>query len=166
TAYAGENHPTDRGGYEEARMILQNLSIKRKLTLITMLTSSIALILSSVSFLIYDLVSFRHLLSQDLITQAEIIGYNSAGAMEFKDEPAATATLSALTAKEDIVTAVLYRPDGKIFAYYFRGKTTLPAYLPSHLQAKGYRFEAGYLEVFHDVTLNGERVRTLFLQSD
>src|SRR5437762_5851086 len=92
-------------------MILQNLSIKRKLTLITMLTSSLALILSSVSFLIYDLVSFRHLLTQDLMTQAEIIGYNSAGAMEFKDEPAATATLSALTAKEDIVTAVLYRPD-------------------------------------------------------
>ena len=46
-------------------MILQNLSIKRKLTLITMLTSSLALILSSASFLIYDLVSFRHLLSQD-----------------------------------------------------------------------------------------------------
>ena len=107
-------------------MILQNLSIKRKLTLITMLTSSIALILSSASFLIYDLVSFRHLLSQDLMTQAQIIGYNSAGAMEFKDEPAATATLSALTAKEDIVTAVLYKPDGKIFAHYYRGRTTAP----------------------------------------
>jgi signal transduction histidine kinase/CheY-like chemotaxis protein len=147
-------------------MILQNLSIKRKLTLITMLTSSIALILSSASFLIYDLVSFRHLLSQDLMTQAEIIGYNSAGAMEFKDEPAATATLSALTAKEDIVTAVLYKPDGKMFAYYFRGKSTTPSFLPSHLQANGYRFEGGYLEVFHDVTLNGERLGTLFLQSD
>ena len=147
-------------------MILQNLSIKRKLTLITMLTSSMALILSSASFLIYDLVSFRHLLTQDLMTQAEIIGYNSAGAMEFKDEPAATATLSALTAKEDIVTAVLYRPDGKIFAYYFRGSAALPPYLPSRLQGKGYLFERGYLEVFHDVTLNGERVGTLFLQSD
>jgi signal transduction histidine kinase/CheY-like chemotaxis protein len=147
-------------------MILQNLSIKRKLTLITMLTSSIALILSSVSFLIYDLVSFRHLLTQDLMTQAEIIGYNSAGALEFKDEPAATATLSALTAKEDIVTAVLYRPDGKIFAHYFRGNTTLSSYLPSRLQEKGYRYEGGYLEVFHDVTLNGERVGTLFLQSN
>src|SRR5467141_2054182 len=147
-------------------MILQNLSIKRKLTLITMLTSSLALILSSVSFLIYDLVSFRHLLTQDLMTQAEIIGYNSAGAMEFKDEPAATATLSALTAKEDIVTAVLYRPDGKIFAHYFRGNTTFPAYLPSRLQGNGHRFEGGYLEVFHDVTLSGERVGTLFLQSD
>lgn len=147
-------------------MILQNLSIKRKLTLITMLTSSIALILSSASFLIYDLVSFRHLLSQDLMTQAEIIGYNSAGAMEFKDEPAATATLSALTAKEDIVTAVLYKPDGKMFAHYFRGKSSIPSFLPSHVQANGYRFEGGYLEVFHDVTMNGERLGTLFLQSD
>lgn len=147
-------------------MILQNLSIKRKLTLITMLTSSIALILSSVSFLIYDLVSFRHLLSQDLVTQAEIIGYNSAGAMEFKDEQAATATLSALTAKEDIVTAVLYKPDGKMFAHYFRTNTANPGFLPSHLQEKGYRFEGGYLEVFQEVTINGEHVGTLFLQSD
>ncbi len=147
-------------------MILQNLSIKRKLTLITMLTSSIALILSSVSFLIYDLVSFRHLLSQDLMTQAEIIGYNSAGAMEFKDEPAATATLSALTAKEDIITAVLYKPDGKMFAHYFRTNTANPGFLPSHLQEKGYRFEGGYLEVFQEVTINGEHVGTLFLQSD
>jgi len=147
-------------------MILQNLSIKRKLTLITMLTSSIALILSSVSFLVYDLVSFRNLLRQDLVTQAEIIGYNSAGAMEFKDEPAATATLSALTAKEDIVTAVLYKPDGKIFAHYFRTNTALPGFLPSHSQEKGYRFERGYLEVFQEVTINGEHVGTLFLQSD
>ena len=148
-------------------MILQDLSIKRKLTLITMLTSSLALVLFSASFLIYDLVSFRHLLSQDLMTQAEIIGYNSAGAMEFKDEAAATATLSALTAKEDIVTAVLYKPDGKIFAHYFRSNNTgLPAYLPSHLEENGYRFEGGYLEVFHDVTLNGEHLGTLFLQSD
>src|SRR5258706_13837200 len=147
-------------------MILQNLSIKRKLTLITMLTSSIALVLSSVSFLIYDLVSFRHLLSQDLMTQAQIIGYNSAGAMEFKDEPAATATLSALTAKEDIVTAALYKPDGKIFARYSRGKAAVPAFLPSPLQVKGYRFEGGFLDVFQEVTLNGEHVGTLFLQSD
>src|SRR5258708_15080903 len=147
-------------------MILQNLSIKRKLTLITMLTSSIALILSSVSFLIYDLVELSTLISQHLMTQAEIMGYNSAGAMEFKDEPAATATLSALTAKEDIVTAVLYKPDGKIFAHYFRANTANPGFLPSHLKEKGYRFEGGYLEVFQEVTINGEHVGTLFLQSD
>ena len=146
-------------------MMLQNLSIKRKLTLITMLTSSAALVLSSLSFLIYDLIAFRHLLIQDLMTQAEIIGYNSAGAMAFKDVPAATATLSALTAKEDIVTAVLYGRDAKVFASYSRINKEIPE-LPPHLQGKGYRAEGGYLQVFHEVTLNGERLGTLFLQSD
>ena len=70
-------------------MNLQNLSIKGKLMLITMLTSSAALVLSSASFLIYDLISFRHLLTLDLMTQAQIIGYNSAAAMAFRDEAAA-----------------------------------------------------------------------------
>src|SRR6267154_2378040 len=120
----------------------------------------------SASFLIYDLISFRHLLKQDLTTQAEIIGYNSAAAMAFKDEPAATATLSALTAKGDIVAAVLYSPDGKMFAHYFRNGKTLPAFLPSPSREKGYRFKGGSLEVWHDVTLNGEHLGTLFLQSD
>src|SRR6266446_1138698 len=147
-------------------MNLQNISIKRKLILMTMLTSSLALLLSSASFLIYDLISFRHLLTQDLTTQAEIIGYNSAAAMAFKDEPAATATLSALTVKGDIVAAVLYSPDGKMFAEYFRNAKTLPAFVPSRSQEKGYRFEGRYLEVWHDVTLNGELLGTLFLQSD
>jgi signal transduction histidine kinase/CheY-like chemotaxis protein len=147
-------------------MILQNLSIKRKLTLITMLTSSVALILSSASFLIYDLVSFRHLLSQDLMTQAEIIGYNSTGAMEFRDVRAATATLSALTAKEDIVTAILYDREGKVFAQYSRAKRTAPELLSSRLQGEDYRFEGGYLDVSHDVSLNGEHLGTLLLQSD
>jgi signal transduction histidine kinase/ActR/RegA family two-component response regulator len=147
-------------------MSLHNLSIRRKIILLTMLTSSFALLLSAASFLIYDLISFRHLLTEDLTTQAEIIGYNSAAAMAFKDEPAATATLSALTAKGDIVAAVLYNPDGKIFAYYFRAGRTLPEVLPTRLPERGYRFEGQYLEVSHDVTLNGERLGTLFLQSD
>lgn len=146
-------------------MNLRNLSIKRKLTLIAMLTSSIALVLSSASFLIYDLISFRHLLSQDLMTQAEIIGYSSAAAMAFRDESAATVALSALKAKEDVVAAILHSPDGEVFAHYIRGDAP-PASLPASPKDKGYRIKGSYLEVFGDVTLNGDRVGTLFLQSD
>lgn len=147
-------------------MNLQNLSIKRKLMLITMLTSSVALILSSVSFLIYDLMSFRRQLSQDLMTQAEIIGFNSGAAMAFKDEAAATATLSALKAKDDIVAAALYSPEGKVFAHYSQGDKRLPSSLPSHSQENGYRFEGGYLQVFQKVTMNGEHVGSLYMLSD
>jgi signal transduction histidine kinase/FixJ family two-component response regulator len=143
-----------------------NLSIKRKLILMTMLTSSMALFLSSASFLIYDLISFRHLLTQDLTTQAEIIGYNSAAAIAFNDEPAASATLSALTAKNDVVGAGLYSPKGRLFAHYFRGHRTLPETLPNCAQGNAYRFEGQYLEVCHEVTLNGDHVGTLYLQSD
>jgi signal transduction histidine kinase/ActR/RegA family two-component response regulator len=147
-------------------MKLQNLSIKRKLTLITMLTSTVALVLFSASFLIYDLSSFRHFLSEDLATQADIIGYNSAAAMAFKDQGAATETLAALKAKEDITAAVLYSPDGKIFARYVRanfGQPSLPAKMP---QIDGFRFNSSYMEVFRNVSLNGEPAGRLFLQSD
>ena len=59
------------------------------------LTSTIAVVLSSASFLIYDLVSFRNLLRQDLTTQAEIVAYNSAAALAFK-ERGTIARLAAL----------------------------------------------------------------------
>jgi signal transduction histidine kinase/ActR/RegA family two-component response regulator len=145
---------------------LMNLSIKRKLMLITMLTSIAALVLFSASFLLYDLISFRHYLSSDLATQADIIGYNSAAAMAFKDEGAATVTLTALKAKEDITAAALYGRDGKIFASYVRtniNKSSLPASPPP---IDGIRFTKNYLEVFHGVSLDGEPVGTLFMQSD
>ena len=145
-------------------MNLKNLSIKRKLMLITMLTSGVAVVLSSAGFLVYDLTSFRHSLTQDLVTQAEIIGYNSAAAMAFRDEAAATVTLSALQAKEDIVSAVLYTHDGKIFAQYFNTNAR-KSVLPPPGQ-EGYRFEGSYLDVYRDVTLNGEPVGILFLRSD
>lgn len=147
-------------------MKLQNLSIKRKLLLITMLTSSVALVLLSASFLIYDLASFSHFLTNDLVTQADIIGYNSAAAMAFKDEGTAAATLSALKAKEDIVAAVLYTPDGKIFAKYVRANVSHPD-LPKELPKNNTsRFSASHLDVFQGVSLNDEHLGTLYLQSD
>jgi signal transduction histidine kinase len=156
-----------RGRYKEVAMYLKDLSIKRKLSLITLWTSSLALVLSSVSFLIYDLITFRHLLSQDLVTQAEIIGNNSAAPMAFKDKVAATATVWALKAKEDVVLAVLYTTDGNIFASYVRTDTNIPAPLPPHPpRTRGFHFTGGYFEVSRDVTLNGNDVGVLFLQSD
>src|SRR5687767_13567387 len=101
-------------------MTLRNLSIKKKLTLLAMLTSGIAVVLSSASFLIYDLVTFRNLLSQDLATEADIVAYNSAAALAFTDETSANVQLSALTAKSDLVAAALYDAKGRVFARYIR----------------------------------------------
>jgi signal transduction histidine kinase/CheY-like chemotaxis protein len=146
-------------------MNLRNLSLTRKLTLLTMLTSGIAVVLSSACFLVYDLVTFRNLLSQDLMTEAEIVAYNSAAALAFNDEAAANVQLSALTAKSDLVTAALYGNDGRVFARYLRAGDPVTR-LPPPMEGRHYRFTGTYMEVFYDVSLRGERLGTLFLQSD
>jgi signal transduction histidine kinase/CheY-like chemotaxis protein len=146
-------------------MNLRNLSITRKLTLLAMLTSGIAVVLSSASFLIYDLVTFRNLLTQDLMTEAEIVSYNSAAALAFHDQASANVQLSALTAKPDLVTAVLYDTEGVVVARYLR--TGEPAAdLPAPQAGKSHRYTGQYIEVFSDVSLRGERLGTLFLRSD
>ena len=146
-------------------MTLRNLSITRKLTLLAMLTSGIAVVLSSASFLIYDLVTFKNLLTQDLMTEAEIVSYNSAAALAFNDQTSANVQLSALTAKPDLVAAVLYDTDGDIVARYFRAGDPAPE-LPEPLAGKSHRYTGEYIEVFSDVSLGGERLGTLFLRSD
>ncbi len=146
-------------------MNLRNLSIERKLTLLAMLTSTITVVLSSASFLVYDLVTFRSLMRQDLVTEAEIVAYNSAAAMAFNDDAAATVQLSALTAKSDLVSAVLYTADGEVFARYHRAGSPIQA-LPAAIEGQDARVSGGHIEVFNDVSLRGERLGTLFLQSD
>jgi len=144
---------------------LRNLSIKRKLTLLAVLTTTMAVMLTSASFLIYDLVAFRNILRHDLMTDAEIVAYNSAAALAFNDEAAAKVQLSALTAKSDLAAALLYRSDGRIFARYYRGGIPT-AELPRLVEGKLSRVNGQNIEVFSDVSLRGERLGTLYLLSD
>jgi len=146
-------------------MTFRSLSIKRKLMLITMLTSSLALLLASAGFLVYDLTAFRARMSHDLITQAEIIGTNSTGALAFQDERAAGEILAALRAKDDTVAAAIYTPDGKLFADYRRdGAGGYP--LPLRPERNGFRFDDNHLKVFHTIVLHGETLGTLYIASD
>ena len=146
-------------------MNLKNLSIKRKLTLITMLTSVLALLLASLGFLTYDLIAFRRLMSHDLMTQAEIIGSNSTAALAFNDESTATETLSALKAKEEITAAALYTPDGSLFARYHRqGKNEIP--LPAQPEDERIFFEKNHLKVFHEIVMHDQTLGFLYLESD
>ena len=109
-------------------MTFKDMSIKRKLMLITIVTSSLALLLASIGFVVYDLTAFRARMSQDLMTQAKIIGANSTAALAFRDENAVREILSALRAKDEIEAAAIYTPDGRVFAVYRRGPdgSTIP----------------------------------------
>lgn len=62
---------------------LRNLSIRHKLTAITLLSSSSALLIAVVAFAIYDVVTFRRNMVDELAIQAESIAINSDAALSF-----------------------------------------------------------------------------------
>jgi signal transduction histidine kinase/CheY-like chemotaxis protein len=144
-------------------MSFRTLSIKGKLMLVTMLTSSVALLVASAGFLVYDLVAFRDRMSQDLMTEARIIGANSAAGLAFHDERAATEILAALKARDETVSAAIYTPNGELFASYVRDGD---ARLPERSHGEGYQFANHRLEVSQAVVLHGEVLGTLQIVSD
>ena len=104
-------------------------------------------------------------MSQDLVTQAEIISANSMAALAFRDERTVSEFLGALRAKEEIEAAAIYTPDGRVFAVYHRDPQRR-ANLPSRPEASGYRFEENALRVFHEIVLHEQSLGTLYIQSD
>ena len=91
---------------------VKDTSIAKKLTWMNMLVSGAALLLACAAFMGYDAVTFRQTIVRNLSTQAQIIGSNSASALLFNDPQSAENTLSALQAAPDILSAVIYAPDG------------------------------------------------------
>ena len=145
--------------------VFQDLSIKRKLPLITLLTSGVALMLACAAFVIYDLITFRQAMARDLTILAEIIGTNSAAALTFDDANAATEVLAALSAKEHLVSACLYKSDGPVFAKYSRRNANRgPS--PSQAQGEGSYFVDNHLRLFRRIRLAGETIGTVYLESD
>src|SRR5216683_8085783 len=91
-------------------------SISKKLTRMNMLVSGTALVLACVVLFSYDLVTFRQTIARQLSIQAQIIASNSVSALVFDDPEAARSTLSALKASPNILTAGIYKADGRPFA--------------------------------------------------
>src|SRR5262245_23032794 len=143
----------------------RHVSLKQKLTVTTMLTTSVALLLAGVAFVVYDVLTFRLAMRHDLVTLAQIIGANSTAALVFEDSQAVVETLAGLPAKEHIVSAVLYTSQGEVFAQYHRSDVP-QGVAPPAPPSNSYRFAAGRLELFRQILRDGEPVGTIYLQSD
>lgn len=146
-------------------LAFRDISIKRKLLVIMMLTSSIALLLACVAFVTYEVVLFRRTMVRDLSTVAGILGINSTAALTFNDQRSAEETLTALRAEPHILSAGLYTRDGRVFARYLRADVKGDVFPPTP-QEDGYRFGKTDLVVFRGIILDNETVGTVYIQSD
>ena len=108
----------------------QQNSISKKLTLMNVLASAVALLLASGGFCAYDLYSFRVALVRNVSMQAQIIGDNTVSALVFNDPLSAEKTLSALCANPNLMYAQIYTRDGQPFAGYWRDRAGQTRPLP------------------------------------
>jgi signal transduction histidine kinase len=141
------------------------LSIKRKLTLIAMLTSGVALLAACAMFMAFDVVTCRQEMIKNLKMHAAIVGSNSTAALSFNDGNDAKQTLTSLRADPHVVGALVYAADGKVFATYARdpGADVRP---PAEILGDGHAFVDQHLEVFQPIVLVGRAIGTVFVRSD
>src|SRR5690348_5745712 len=97
-------------------------SIKRKLMWIIMGVSTLALLLLSAAFVLYDHYTFRESMTRDVWTLADVLGNQSMSALKFDDAANAGEVLEALRLESHIVSACIYK-NGKPFAKYAREHT-------------------------------------------
>src|SRR5258708_30544081 len=97
------------------------LSLRRKLTLVIMINTVVALCAAGIGFAEYGVYRFKELRLEDLNALANILGTNSTAPLAFKDPNSAEDILRALAAKPHIISAVIYDREGKPFAVYHRG---------------------------------------------
>lgn len=145
---------------------LDDISIRRKLVLIIMISSVAAVLFVSGGFVLYELVTYRQTMTHDLSTLAEIIGNESTSALSFQDQDAAQEILGALSARKHIHAAALYDENGNLFASYSTTTQITPGLFPAHPETPGARFENDNLVLFHQIYLKGNAVGTLCLKSD
>ncbi len=143
---------------------LRDVPIRRKLMLIVMATTALALLLAGIGIVSADLILYRRNLKDDLSALAHIIADNTTAALSFDDPAAANETLAALRSRPHVVTACVFKNSTTPFARYVRPGATLACPVPQPDEQANFDQQA--LTVSHPILLNGRRVGTLVLVYD
>lgn len=145
-------------------MKLENKTIRDKLILVIMISCMTALAVAGGAFIVWSHVSFRDNMIRSMNIQANMTAQNCTAALMFEDADRAAETLRTYAAKRTITNACVHGPEDKLFASYVR-----PGFTGSNdhpLLKDGYHISNGLLTVFSPVSIDGETLGTVVVQSD
>ncbi len=114
--------------------LLNNISIKSKMILSICLTTCLVLVFAAGFWSYSDFVSSRQAAGDNLKVLAGVIGDNVTAALNFEDQEGAKATLGALRAKPEIISAAAYDKNGTLFASYVSQQADSVGQLPKSLK--------------------------------
>jgi two-component system, sensor histidine kinase and response regulator len=142
-----------------------DLSIRHKLTVLFMAICGFTALAVSCPMAIYDAVTFKRSVAQNLAVLGDVLAGNSTAALTFGDAESAREVLRALRAEPNVTAACIYTSDGKPFAKYARDAKD-SGFVPPPPEAQNTQFNNGHLIQFRRIVLAGEPVGTLYLESD
>lgn len=143
--------------------ILTDIPIRRKLMVITVMASVIALLLAGSIIVTYEILAYRTQKAQEIAVQAEILASSVAASLVFSDPKAGQEYLNALRANPEIAAAGMYASGGALFASYVRpGAQLRPP--PPQAEEIGQRFEGDELIVFWPVKEGKKQVGSVYLR--
>jgi signal transduction histidine kinase/DNA-binding response OmpR family regulator len=140
------------------------LSIKRKLTVIVMVTSGVVVLLASAGFVVSDYVTFRRNMVAELTTLVEMLEVNASTALVFNDPETGKQVLASLRAQPHVVSSLIFGADGSVFARYLRAGE--PEERRERPAGSGHQFDSTSLVVHRQMLINGRDVGTIYVKSD
>jgi PAS domain S-box-containing protein len=141
---------------------LAELRIRTRLTLITALICTIALLLAIAIIITYDNYSYHAQKVKETSAQAEILAAGMIASLEFDDRRSAQNYLDPLATNPEITAAAVYASNGSLFAGYTRSGSKSA---PSSAESLGQRFEENALIVFWPVLLGQRQIGSVFLRA-
>ncbi len=114
---------------------LRNLSIRRKIIAIALITTSIGLAVALLALLISELSATWRAKQEYAASLTRVVGVNSAAALSFRDPDAAGEILAALGSEPEVIAAILITPDGHVFARY---ESANPSHADRLLEIRGH----------------------------
>jgi uncharacterized membrane protein affecting hemolysin expression len=139
-------------------------TLQRKLTLILLATIGLALLLAASALLLVDARKEYRNASQDLTTQADVIGLASEAALAFGDAKVGEQNLRVLQAQPQVIAAALYDSQGRLFAHFLSGDDG-SAKVPAQAPGAGLHFGLTLATVVRPVISNHETIGSVYVQS-
>ncbi|MBC7685730.1 MAG: hypothetical protein H7176_10935, partial [Bdellovibrionales bacterium] len=139
-------------------------SISRKFMTAVMATTFVAVLVSGLANLAYDIHDYRVGVVQDLTSQADLLSKVSQAALEFDDVGSVQDTLAHLRARPGVLAAAVYRADNTLFASYASAQSPAAA-IPQRPKAEGNLVDGDDLVIFRSIRRGREQLGTIYLRA-
>ncbi len=145
---------------------MSDMSFKRKIIWIIMMTSVSVLLLSITTQMTTELINFKNRMVENLCIMGDIIGKNCTAALLFNDAKAAEEILMATKSDPHILESSVLTKNGELFAKYLREDLSENKPEPESTKGADHHFGLNHLSVTRQILLNDQVIGLVHLRKD